>query len=345
MTQSDKNLNPERILSMGFGFFASQTLITAVELGVFSQLGATARSGPELQDLLGLHSRGVYDFLDALVALGLLAKQGHGDTALYSNTPESARFLDKSSEAYVGGIFTMSGNRLYRYWADLGEALRTGQPQSEAKRAGKPLFDEIFADPIKLREFCAAMAGLSRHNFDVFTDKFPFQRYRRHVDLGASTGLLSRLAVSKYPHLQAVAFDLPAVAEVTRECVTQWGLSAQIEVVGGSFFKDPIPRGDLITLGLILHDWNLEQKLQILRAAYAALEPGGALVVIENLIDDERRQNAFGLLMSLNMLVEFGDAFDYTFQDFAGWCQSVGFSRCEKMPIFGSCSAGIAYKD
>ena len=345
MSQIDCTLNPERILNMGFGFFSAQTLITAVELGVFTLLGSTAQTGPALQLALGLHPRATYDFLDALVALGLLAKEGRGDTALYRNTMESDKFLNKGNDSYVGGIFTMSGHRLYRYWGDLGEALRTGRPQSEAKNAGKPLFDEIFADRGKLREFCAAMAGLSRHNFELFTDKFSFGRYRRHVDVGASTGLLSKLAVSKYPHLEAVAFDLPAVAEVTREYVKQWGLTDRIQVVGGSFLQDPIPRGDLLTLGLILHDWNLEKKLQILRAAYDALEPGGALVVIENLIDDERRENAFGLLMSLNMLVEFGDAFDYTFEDFAGWCRTVGFTRCEKFPIFGPCSAGIAHKD
>ncbi|MCX6106243.1 MAG: methyltransferase [Proteobacteria bacterium] len=339
-----ETLVPDRILSMGFGFFSSQTLLTATQLGVFTELGKGPKTGPELGTILGLHARGIFDFLDALVALQLLNKNGTGPTAVYSNTAEASEFLDQSSEAYVGGIFTMSGSRLYRFWGDLAEALKTGQPQSEVKHKGKPLFDEIFADEAKLRQFCAAMSGLSRHNFDVFTDKFPFANFKHHLDLGASTGILSKLAVTKHQHLKATAFDLPAVATVTREHVQAWGLEDRIQVVGGSFLTDKLPRADLITLGLILHDWNLDQKRQILRAAYDALEPGGALVVIENLIDDDRRENAFGLLMSLNMLIEFGDAFDYSFADFSGWCKDIGFTRFEKIHIHGPCSAGIAYK-
>ncbi|MEN9834638.1 MAG: hypothetical protein RL011_831 [Pseudomonadota bacterium] len=337
-------LLPDRILSLGFGFFSSQTVLTATQLGVFTELGKEPATGPDLGARLRLHSRGLFDFLDALVALQLLEKAGVGPTAVYSNSEESARFLDEASPAYVGGIFTMSGGRLYRFWGDLAEALRTGEPQSEVKHMGKPLFDEIFADEAKLRQFAAAMSGLSRHNFDVFTDKFPFANFKHHLDLGASTGILSKLAVTKHSHLRSTAFDLPAVATVTREHVAAWGLEDRISVVGGSFLTDPLPRADLITLGLILHDWNLEKKLQILRAAYEALEPGGALVVIENLIDDERRENAFGLLMSLNMLIEFGDAFDYSFADYVGWCKEIGFTRFEKLHIHGPCSAGIAYK-
>lgn len=344
MAGQHDTLTPDRILEMGFGFFASQTLLTATELGVFTELARGQMTGPQLATAFGLHPRGIYDFFDALVALRLLDKDGQGEAAVYSNTPEARRFLDSASDTYVGGIFKMSGNRLYRFWADLGEALRTGQPQSEVKHKGRPLFDEIFADPAKVREFSAAMSGLSRHNFEIFSDRFPFANYQRHLDLGASTGLLSRLVVTKHPHLHSIAFDLPQVAAVTEECVSSWGLKDRITVVGGSFLTDPLPKADLITLGLILHDWNLANKLTILRRAYEALEPGGALVVIENLIDDGRRENAFGLMMSLNMLVEFGDAFDYSFSDFAGWCREVGFKRCEKMPIHGPAAAGIAYK-
>lgn len=344
MKNNNKPLNPERIFNIGFGFFSSQALLTAIQLGVFTCLSGSKKLAVELQNELGLHGRGLHDFLDALVALGLLAKESQQGEAVYQNSAEAARFLDQNSDDYVGGIFTMSGNRLYRSWADLEQALRTGSPQSEVKGNEIGLFDEIFTDQRLVREFCEAMAGLSRYNFQIFTDIFPFDRYRRHVDLGASTGLLSKLAVSKYPNLKSIAFDLPQVTRVTRECVENWGLSHRIDVVSGSFFTDTIPSGDLMTLGLILHDWNLEKKLEILKRAYEALEPGGALVVIENLIDDERRQNAFGLLMSLNMLIEFGDGFDFTFKDFETWCKKIGFKKCEKMHVFGSCSAGVAYK-
>jgi hypothetical protein len=121
-------------------------------------------------------------------------------------------------------------------------------------------------------------------------------------------------------------------------------LSERVTAMGGDFFADPLPEADVITMGLILHDWNLEGKMHLIKAAYDALPEGGALIVIENLIDDARRENAFGLLMSLNMLIEFGDAFDFTGADFAGWCKEVGFRETEVVPLAGPTSAGIAYK-
>lgn len=121
-------------------------------------------------------------------------------------------------------------------------------------------------------------------------------------------------------------------------------MSDRVTAAAGDFFADPLPKADVITMGLILHDWNLERKLQLIRAAYDALPPDGAFIVIENLIDDERRENVFGLMMSLNMLIEFGDAFDYTGADFRGWCTDAGFRSVEVIPLAGPASAGIAYK-
>ena len=105
-----------------------------------------------------------------------------------------------------------------------------------------------------------------------------------------------------------------------------------------------LPKADVITMGNILHDWNLENKKRLIQKAYAALPDGGAFIAIENLIDDARRENAFGLLMSLNMLIEFGDAFDYTGADFCEWCSEAGFKRFEFINLAGPTSAAIAYK-
>lgn len=122
------------------------------------------------------------------------------------------------------------------------------------------------------------------------------------------------------------------------------GLSERVTAVSGDFFNDPLPKAEVITMGMILHDWNLEKKMHLIRAAYDALPPGGALVAIEALIDDGRRENVQGLLMSLNMLIEFGDAFDYSGADFKGWCSEVGFTRFEVIPLGGPSSAVVAYK-
>ena len=163
------------------------------------------------------------------------------------------------------------------------------------------------------------------------------------VVLGA-TGLLSSLVAKQHSHIKCMSFDLPIVAPIAKKWIEKENLSDRINVVSGDFLKDALPKSDIITMGNILHDWNLEKKKHLIRLAYEALPENGAFVVIENIIDDDRRENAFGLMMSLHMLIEFGDAFDFTGADFWGWCQEAGFKRYEVVHLVGPCSAAIAYK-
>jgi len=332
------------ILQTAFGFWSSKVLLTAVQFDVFSHLGDSALSGEELGRRLSLHPRGIWDFFDALVAMGILARDGEGKSGLYRNTPASARYLDRKSDRYVGGILIMLNERLYRYWGDLPEALRTGQPQNEIKHSLKPMFEELYKDLPRLEQFMGAMTGLSRLNFEAFAEKFDLSQRSTLCDVGGATGLLSILVARKNPHLKCISFDLPAVAPVAKKTIEAAGLSSRISVASGDFFADPLPKAEVVTMGMILHDWNLEKKKKLIRAAYDALPEGGAFVAIENLIDDARRENLFGLLMSLNMLIEFGDAFDFTGADFRAWCTEAGFGRVEVMHLEGPCSAAVAYK-
>lgn len=336
--------SPAEILRTGFSFWNAKVLLTAVELGVFTQLGLRPRTGAELGAALGLHPRGTADFFDALVAMGFLERDGDGPDGIYRNTAETGTYLDERSPCYMGGILTMLNARLFRCWDDLPEALRTGRPQNETKRGGENLFQALYADPARLEQFLAAMSGLSRVNFELFARKFDFSRVRTLCDVGGATGLLCQEVAKRHPHVVCTTFDLPVVAPIAERHVAAAGVGDRVAVASGDFFRDRLPAADVITMGMILHDWNLDRKLQLIRKAYAALPPGGALVTIESLIDDERRQNAFGLLMSLNMLVEFGDAFDYTAADFEGWCRQVGFRHFERMPLQGAYSAAIAWK-
>jgi methylase of polypeptide subunit release factors len=337
-------LDPSHIMQVGMGFWPSKTVLSAVELELFTELGSDAMTAEEIQGRLGLHDRGTYDFLDALVALQLLERDGDGAEGRYRNTPETRTFLDKRSPMYIGGILEMANARLYRFWGDLTEALQTGRPQNEIKHSGKAMFEELYANPDRLEQFMRAMQGVSRGNFHALAEKFDFSRYETVCDVGGATGELCMALARRHPHLRCISFDLPVVAPIAEEAIAGGGLSDRVQVASGDFFADPLPRADVITMGLILHDWNLERKLQLVRAAYDALPEGGAFIVIENLIDDARRENAFGLMMSLNMLIEFGDAFDYTGAEFAGWCRDAGFREVEIMPLTGPASAGIAYK-
>lgn len=336
--------NPGSILQTAFSFWSSKVLLTAVEFGVFSRLAGKPLTGEQLGTQLDLHPRGIADFFDALVAMGFLLRHGDGPDARYENTPESARFLDERSPSYIGGILVMLNARLFRYWHDLPTALRTGRPQNEVAHGGKSLFEALYRDPAKLEQFLDAMTGLSRINFELFAQKFDFSAHRTLCDVGGATGLLSIEAAKRHPHLRCISFDLPAVEPIARRHIAAAGLADRVRPASGDFFADPLPKADVITMGMILHDWNVEKKMQLVEKAYDALPPGGAFVVIEALIDDARRSNTFGLLMSLNMLIEFGDAFDYTAADFQGWCKKAGFRRFATMHLQGAHSAAIAWK-
>ena len=338
------NLDPGHIMQVGTGFMGSKTLLSAVELELFTKLGDEALTGAELGDRLGLDARAIPDFPDALVALGVLDRDGDGPEARYRNSAETGAFLNKSSPAYIGGLLEMCNSRLYGFWGDLTQGLRTGAPQNEIKVTGHGMFEELYSEPDRLEEFMRAMAGISMGPFMALAEKFDFSRYETLCDVGGATGQLSTIVAGRHPHLSCTTFDLPVVEPIAQRTIDAAGMTERVRTAAGDFFEEPLPKADVITMGLILHDWNRERKMHLVRAAYDALPDGGAFIAIENIIDDARRENAFGLLMSLNMLIEFGDAFDFTGADFTGWCKEAGFKETEVVPLAGPTSAAIAYK-
>jgi precorrin-6B methylase 2 len=337
-------VSPARIMDVGMAFWPSKVLLSAIELRLFSELGSRAMTGGELQAALGLHSRANPDFFDTLVSLRFLDREGDGADARYRNTPETALFLDRGSPQFMGGFLEMANARLYPFWGDLTEALQTGRPQNEIKHNGTSMFAELYSKPERLEQFMDAMSGISAANFEAFAEKFDFSRYQTLCDVGGATGQLSMAVATRHPHMRCTSLDLPAATAIAERKIAAAGMADRVSARSLDFFAEPLPKADVITMGMILHDWNLGKKMHLVRAAYEALPPGGAFVVVENLIDDARRENAFGLMMSLNMLIEFGDAFDFTVADFFGWCRQVGFRTMEVIPLAGPASAGVAYK-
>ena len=340
----NEQLDPSHIMQTATAFWASKVLLTAVEFDLFTTLGEGAMTASELGKALGLHIRGTYDFFDALVALRFLDRDGDGPEGKYKCTPQTAAFLNKKSHTYIGGLPDMLNSRLFGFWNGLGTALKTGQPQNEVKHGGKSIFEELYSNEAKLGEFLDAMTGFQAANFAQLAEKFDFQKYKAVSDIGGALALLSRIVGAHHQHLTFNSFDLPPVAPLAQKHIKAAGMEGRIKVIAGDFFKDSLPKADVITMGNILHDWNLENKKMLIRKAYEALPEEGALIAIENLIDDARRENVFGLLMSLNMLIEFGDAFDYTGANFREWCSEVGFKRFEFIHLAGPASAAIAYK-
>ncbi|QTE36099.1 methyltransferase [Mucilaginibacter gossypii] len=346
MEQQPNQPSPENIMKIGTGFWASKILLTAVSFQLFTRLAEKkTMKANDIKNILGLKctDRNVYDFLDALTIFGFLKREGILDTAIYSNSLDTDTFLDKNKPSYIGGILEMMNNRLYTFWGSLGEGLLTGLPQNEIKKS-EDFFGLIYSDPEKLKGFINAMSGIQMGNFMAFAQKFDFTQYKTLIDVGGSAGLLSLMVARHNAHMRCISFDLPPVEPVANATIQQFGLSDQVKTASGNFFTMPIPNADVVVMGNILHDWDEENKISLMKKAYDALPANGAFVAIENIIDDERKQNVFGMLMSLNMLIETGTGFDYTFADFNRWANIAGFKSTSIIPLTGPSSAAIAYK-
>jgi precorrin-6B methylase 2 len=315
------NVTPDAIMELGFAFWGSKTLLSAIELGVFSELAdAGSLDGDALRERLDLHPRSATDFFDALVALGMLEREN----GRYTNTPSTDLFLDRAKPSYVGGMLEMANARLYGFWGSLTEGLRTGEPQNEAKR-GDNFFETLYADPERLAQFARAMSSLSVGAGQAIAAKFPWQDHSSVIDIGCAEGAVPVQIALAHEHVTGGGFDLPPLEPIFNSYVSGFGLGERLSFTAGDFFADPLPKADVLVMGHILHDWDSDEKQLLLKKAYDALPDGGALIVYEAIIDDERRSNAFGLLMSLNMLIETPGGFDYTGADCCGWMQETGF--------------------
>lgn len=332
-------LKPDAIMQLGLGFWGSKTLLSAIELGLFTELAKGPLDVASIQDRLSLHPRAVRDFLDTLVALGMLQRKGDR----YGNTSETNLFLDRNKPSYAGGMLEMCNARLYKFWGSLTEGLRTGLPQNEAKEGGN-FFVALYADPVRLEGFLKAMTGLSSGAARAIAQQFPWKQYRTFVDVGCAQGGVPVQVALAHPHLTGGGMDLPVVQPIFEAYVREQGLEKRLRFYSGDFFSASLPQADVIIMGHILHDWNLEEKRMLLKKAHDALPKGGALIIHEALIDDDRKANALGLLMSLNMLIETPGGFDYTGADCRSWMKEAGFRKSYVEPLAGPDSMVVGIK-
>jgi hypothetical protein len=331
---------PDRILQVGLGFWASKALLSAVEMELFTELAKHPEDLETLQARLNLHLRSARDFLDALVSLNFLERRD----GRYYNTPSTDFFLDKRKPSYIGGILEMANSRLYPFWSGLTAALRTGLPQNETRDGSPNPFIALYADPARLKQFLKAMSGVSHGANLAIARKFPWSKYRTVVDVGTAQGDLVTQVVLANPHIEGTGFDLPEVGPIFEEYVEANGISGRVKFSPGSFMEQALPKADVVMMGHILHDWGLETKRMLVRKAYEALPNGGAYIVYESIIDDDRSENSFGLLMSLNMLIETADGFDYTGADCSGWMKEAGFCETRVEHLIGPDSMVIGTK-
>ena len=309
---------PDRIVQLSRAFMGAKTLLSAVELGVFTALAEKPLDLETLRERIGIDRRGAPDFFDALVALGLLEREG----GRYANTPETGIHLDRGKPTYMGGELEYLNIRIYEHWGNLTAALRTGQSQSTTAN-GK--YQALYANSARLDAFVRGMAGGSLPAATAMAAKFPWRDYKTVLDIGTAQGCLPVQIALAYGHIGGAGFDLPHVRSAFEAYVGEHQLSDRLRFHPGDFFHDPFPAADVLVMGRVLHNWDLATKKMLLAKAYQALPAGGALVVYERLIDDERRANAAGLLASLNMLVMTSGGFDFTAADCVRWMREAGF--------------------
>jgi len=323
-------ITPQRILDLGLQFQQSKVLLSAVELGLFSELANGPLTAAELADRVGLHPRGVLDFLDTLVALGLLDRSD----SLYTNTFEAATFLDQARPTYLGGILEMANTRLYPFWGHLTEALTSGRPQNET-RDNNDFFAALYQDTDRLREFLAAMDSSANFIGAELAQVFDWASYLSFIDIGGARGGVSARIARSHPHLRAACLDLPAVQPIFDDHMSTLGMTGKVDFHPVDFLADPLPATDVFILGHVLHDWDSSQNQTLIQKAFDALRPGGAILIYDAMIDDERRQNLFGLVMSLNMLVETTGGSEYTAADCKAWLRSAGFEDATSRSLIG----------
>jgi hypothetical protein len=322
------------IIELGTAFWAAKALLSAVEIGLFTELGHGPRTVAQLEEKLNLHPRGARDLLDSLVALGMLERAD----GQYRNTAATGYFLDENKEAYLGGWMRRASTDLFGAWAGLTESLRTGKP---ADWGNAEVFDHIYEEAAGRRSFLAAMDAWTTHIAHELAAGLDWSGYRDFVDVGGARGNLSAGLVKALPHLSGRVFDRPEVLPLFDEHMQRHGTVGRVRFVTGDFFAEELPASDVLILGHILHDWSPEERCRLVAKCHQALRPGGILVTYDRMLDDERRRNATGLLGCLNLLVVTTGGSEYTVGECRSYAMAAGFASTTALPLYDGLETAV----
>ncbi|WP_327085917.1 acetylserotonin O-methyltransferase [Nonomuraea sp. NBC_01738] len=311
------------ILRLGNAFCDAKALLTAVELGLFDVLHAGPATAGDLRDRLGLQGRGLSDFLQLLVELELLTEDG----GRYGNANGADRFLVRELPSYVGGFLLRSNRNLYPAWGRLTEALRTGDPQAGGS------FDDVIADPALLGQFVRMMDALTQIIGPELVDAVDWPSQGSVLDVGGCRGNLAAQVVKAHPELTGTVYDLPEMEPFFDEHMAATGLTGRLSFHGGNFFTDDsLPAADVVLMGHVLHDWDEVQRRDLVAKAFPAVNPGGALVVYDRMLDD-RRNRVENLVISLDMLLVSTGGSEYTSAELREHAEAAGFGSITVQPL------------
>lgn len=326
--------NPAGILRLANSFCDAKALLTAVELGLFTTLHTAPATEEEIRDGLGLHGRGLYDWLELLVELNLLER----DNGRYRNGAGPDAFLVRGMSSYIGGFLERSNRNLYPAWGRLSEALRTGESQTGSH------FDQVIENPKILAQFINSMDALTRvlgpqliETYDGWSD------YQSVLDVGGCRGNIASQILGAYPHLSGAVFDLPQMEPFFDERVAEQGLTGKVTFHGGSFFTDPLPSADIVMMGHVLHDWNADQRKFLIEKCYDSVNPGGVLVLYDRMLDRESSR-VENLVISLDMLLVTDGGSEYGVAEVTGHALGAGFTSTEDRPLGDYDTLVVAHK-
>ncbi|GAA3082025.1 methyltransferase [Streptomyces olivoverticillatus] len=317
MGSVDADAQLQSVMNIASGFWRARALFSAMDIGLFTHLAKGPATQQELEKALSLHPSAAADFLDALVALDLL----HREDGRYANTAAADRYLDQGKDSYVGGFFTFMSYALYPAWGRLTALLRGGSRQE-----GLDDFGDWYKDLDQVRGFMDAMDSVSAPVTEELVRHFDWSAYRTVADLGGARGNLVGHLVKAHPHLRGTTFDVPAIKPLFEEHVAKLGVADRAAFMGGDFRTDPLPEADVVIFGHVLHDWDTDTRKLLVKRAYDAVRPGGALLIYEELLDDDRHGPARSLLMSLNMRLVRSGGSEYTAAECRVWLEAAGFT-------------------
>lgn len=348
---SSFSLSLDPVFQTLIGFWASKTLMASVELELFTRLsGGKQMTLNELQKVLGMEARPTSVFASALASLGLLqvTKTEEGSEDLFANSPVSEMFLDKSKDSYIGDIITMFDRRLYKAWDKLVEALRTNKPVNAADGGGaESIFDQAKSKQAveQIQKFTHAMHGVSIGPAMQLPKVYDFSKLSRMMDIGGGSGVYSIQVVKANPHMIATVLDLEAVCQVAEEYIKRYGLEDKVKTKPLDFFREDIPKGyDVAFLSLILHDYNEEKGIALLKKIYNSLSNDGVVVISEWLLNDEKTGPPASALMGLNMIIETYGGKNYSYAEIVDMLKQAGFKRAERRALAGPAEIVIGYK-
>ncbi|WP_131785782.1 methyltransferase [Protofrankia symbiont of Coriaria ruscifolia] len=330
-TPSPAAPSPAALMSVVTGARAARILYAADHLDVFSTLAERAATPAELAERLGLRPDATADLLATLAGLGLLERDG----PRYRGTPVTDFFLARSSPGYLGGFLEFCRTVLDPAFDGLAHTLRTGESVNTAAGDGDP-FRPHYDDSAARDAFLAAMDTLSRP-LAVLLSGLDWSGQTDVVDVGGARGDLAARLANAQPHLRVSVFDLPQVAPAAHAhlaALQRAGVARAdtVSFVAGDFFTDPLPTADAVIFGHVLHNWDRDARVELLRAAFRALRPGGRVLIYDPLLNPENPAYA-AALSSLNMRVWTAGGSEYTEAEATDWLHNAGFVDVGAQPL------------